>query len=80
MKIELMYTTLCRERCIKEKTVPDEDFLDFMDNVEKIVYDNINIYLLDLSDEDYYMYFDEGYTPEEVATIVIKNNHYNFSS
>ena len=59
---------------IKDKEDCDKQFIEFMDNIEQIVFDKFNLYLLDLPDEDYYEYYERKCTPEQVANIVIKGN------
>jgi fibronectin type 3 domain-containing protein len=44
-----------------------------MDQVEKIVSDEISISLIDLPDENYYDMYENDYSPQQVATIVINN-------
>lgn len=52
----------------------DNKFVKFMDNIEKRVYSRLKLYLLDLPDEDYHMFYKNGYTTKEIADLVIRNN------
>lgn len=55
----------------------DDDYINFliwMTNIEKIVYAKINSQLDDLPDEDYYNYYEDGVTYDNMAKMVIKNN------
>ena len=45
-----------------------------INQIEQIVFETLHMYLLDLPDEDYRCFFEEGCTPEEVADIVIEGN------
>lgn len=60
----------------KRNTKPeyyDINYLDWMDDVEDIVYDRLQIRLLDLPDQMYMHYFEEGCTAEEMADIVFED-------
>ncbi|VBB18185.1 hypothetical protein YASMINEVIRUS_648 [Yasminevirus sp. GU-2018] len=48
-------------------------FMHWIAQVERLVYNKLQMRLLDLSDEAYMMMFEEGVEPEYVANIVIKS-------
>jgi hypothetical protein len=54
---------------IKEK--PNLLFANWMDDIEKIIHNQLKMKLLDLPDENYWTLFDNGATPEEVAQNII---------
>ena len=60
-------------QCCFTNEIPDQNFINFMNVVELKVKNKIDFYLLDLPDEMYRDMFDEGYTSEQVANLVIKN-------
>lgn len=49
----------------------DEQFCEWIDEVEDGVLSNTHHYLLDLPDEMYMMYFEDGYSVSEMIHIVI---------
>ena len=56
-------------------------FINWIDNVEQIVKEQIFFELLDLPDEDYMLHWNKGTTPKEMANIIFQNNQFliNFS-
>ena len=59
---------------ILQNSTTNQNFIVFLDSVERIVYNNLNMYLLDLPDEDYYMAFQCGTTPEQMAKLIVQSN------
>lgn len=51
----------------------NKSYAYWMDDVEDIVYDRLQIRLLDLPDQMYMHYFEEGCTAEEMADIVFED-------
>ena len=51
----------------------DVKYSHWMDYVEDIVYYRLNVRLLDLPDQMYMHYFEEGCTPDEMADIVFED-------
>jgi hypothetical protein len=54
----------------------DYHFVEWIDEVEDIVFDVLNFELLDLPDENYMLMYEEHYKPSEVANIIISNFPY----
>lgn len=54
-------------------TEPDISFANWVNVVEKIVYNKLGVKLLDLPDESYMISFQEGITEKEMAKYVIKS-------
>jgi hypothetical protein len=52
-------------------------FEKWMSLVESLVYNEIKMKLIDLPDEDFRINYDDGLSPNGMATIVI-NNYYTF--
>lgn len=50
-----------------------DGFIKWIDEVENIVFDKTRLYLLEIQDELYIDHFDDGYTPQEMANIVIRD-------
>lgn len=51
-------------------TKTDENFIKWIDIIENIVMNNINMQLLDIPDEPYMNYFEQAYSPEQVVKII----------
>lgn len=65
------------KRNYKEQYNDDDiNFLIWMTNIEKIVYNKLNAALDEIPDEDYRLNYENKITYEEMAKIVIKNNRY----
>lgn len=54
-------------------TGQDVKFMVWMNTIEKLVVQKIDVCLTDLPDEDYMMMFTEGVTPGVMAHVVIDN-------
>jgi hypothetical protein len=50
------------------------NFFSWRSRVEKIVYDNLKIFLDDLPDENYRINFENGVSAQTMAEIVLSNN------
>ena len=59
------------KRCVATSEPVDESFVMFLNDVEQIVYDNSQLYLQDFTDEDYYRFYSDNCTPQEVAELVL---------
>lgn len=53
----------------------DQKFVKWIDEVEKLVFNTIHQYLLDLEDELYMDNYENGLTPKQMASIVIAHYH-----
>jgi len=71
----MLHSTL-KEMFKNNERITYINFLIWMTNTEKIVYAKIESRLDDLPDEDYYSYYEDGVTYDNMAKIVIKNNSY----
>jgi hypothetical protein len=72
----MSYTSVKYSTYYKRNTNPDYydiKYSDWMDQVEEIVYDRIKLQLLDLPDQMYMHYFENGYTTDEMADIVFED-------
>ena len=52
----------------------DTDFCDWIDQVEDLVISALDLYLLDLPDEDYIIHYSNKTTPEEMFKIILSSN------
>ncbi len=71
----MSYTSVKYSVYYKRNTDPkyyDKSYSRWMDKVEEIVYDRIHLQLLDLPDQMYMHYFEQGCTPDEMADIVFE--------
>jgi hypothetical protein len=50
------------------------NFFSWRSRVEKIVYDNLKVFLDDLPDENYRINFENGVSVQTMAEIVLSNN------
>jgi hypothetical protein len=69
----IKYTDNYRESCRRDGRSPDKNFISWMDKIESIVHKELNLYLLDLPDENYAIMFKEKeeYPPSSVAEMII---------
>jgi hypothetical protein len=52
------------------------NFFSWRSRVEKIVYDNLKVFLDDLPDENYRINFENGVSAQTMAEIVLSNNRF----
>lgn len=52
----------------------DEIFEKWMNEVEEYVFKQIGMYLLDIPDEDWVIWFTNGLTSEQAGKLVLKHN------
>lgn len=45
---------------------PDYNFISWIDNVEKLVFESYGVNLLDLPDKDYMYYYENNYQPDDM--------------
>lgn len=62
----------------KELNNDDYEFINWMNLIEYIVENKLGLKLLDLPDEMYRVYFEDGITYEKMAKMVIDNNNMFF--
>jgi hypothetical protein len=55
-------------------------FLRWVDTIERIVQDSLNVGLLDLSDQDYMMMFEDESDPQIVANNIINDANFIVSN
>jgi hypothetical protein len=53
-------------------------FMKWMNDIEDLVFNSLGLYLLDISDQNYMVMFEEGYTSKDVADYIIKEEFYNY--
>jgi len=69
-----MYSVNFMKKNTNKSLLHDYDgFINWINEVETIFFKEIGIYLLDVQDELYMDHYDEGYTPKQMAKIVIKH-------
>jgi hypothetical protein len=56
---------------------PNKKFISWIEKVEKKISTLLQVTLLDLPDEDYTIYFEEEYSPEEMCKIIFESNGLN---
>ena len=73
----IKYTDNYRKSCCRDGRSPDKDFISWMDKIESIVHKELNLYLLDLPDENYAIMFKEkeAYSPSSVAEMIIRQRN-----
>ena len=72
----MSYTNSRYSKYYKRNTDPEyynPKYSRWMDHVEDIVYDRLHLRLLDLPDQMYMHYFEQGCTPNEMADIVFED-------
>lgn len=74
------YSTYYLGRKQKNNEEVDEEFIKWIDKVEKIVFDKLNFRLLDLPDEEYVINYEKKMMPQKMAQIIITNfvNEFSF--
>lgn len=58
---------------------PDVKFVNWIVKVEKKIGTILELTLLDLPDEDYMMYFEDKYSPDEMCQIILESNGLEFN-
>jgi hypothetical protein len=72
------YARNYKNRIQRPLTKFEEDFCDWIDKVEKLVFDKISISLLDLDDELYMVNFEQGLSSCEMSKIIIEHYQENY--
>lgn len=67
------YSKYYISKCNKNQEMIDSDFIIWIDLVEMYVKSRTGFYLLDLSDEMYMLYFENGVDPMTICNMVIEN-------
>ena len=62
---------------LKSTNEPNIKFANWMNKVESKIKNKFNFELLDLPDEDYMMYFESLYTPNQMVQIILESNGLN---
>lgn len=70
------YTDWYIVSCQKSGEPIDTKFVQWINRVEKDVKKVLGCHLLDIPDEDYRMFFENGGSPRDMADYVIQNNRY----
>ncbi len=63
----MRYSDYYKEACKRNDNPLNDDFVQWIDRIEGIIYAKYKLHLLDIPDEDYMMFFDDGDTPETVV-------------
>lgn len=67
----MLYSRYYIQKCSKNNIIIDVDFFDWINNVEYIVLNKINMYLLELPDEAYIINYEHGMSYIEMAKKII---------
>ena len=57
----------------QENTQTKINFTDWKNFVYKLIYQHLNMHCIDLQDEDYWVYWNNNFLPEDMADIVIND-------
>jgi len=68
------YSNWYKQKCKQHHETIDVKFVNWVNNVETIVFNVMFVTLLDLPDEMYRINFENGVSPKNMAQIVINNN------
>ena len=60
----------------KRTNEPNYKFIQWINEIETIVFKEIGLKLLDLPDEPYMINFQDGLSPREIAESIIKSSSY----
>lgn len=66
-----MYSTWCQKH-----TQHEEGFIKWMDEIENSVFKEVGMYLLDLPDEDWCVWYTDGLSSVQATKLVLKHSLY----
>lgn len=75
-QVKYSYSTSYFAHCKKNKVVPSNSFVKWINSVEDQVYEILGHGLTDLPDEPYFVNFEDGVSSKDMAEHVIKENCY----
>ena len=52
----------------------DSNFIKWIDKIENEIYKKFQLYLRDLPDEDYILFYENNYSPKFIVKMIIQNN------
>lgn len=59
---------------ISRTTEPNQKFISWISIIEKTIQKKLSMDLIDLPDEDYMLYFESNYTPDDIIKIIFESN------
>ena len=76
----MKYSSYYMISCTKNKQTINYGFISWMNKIEDYFTQNYGLELLDLPDEAYMENYENGYSPEDMITIVIESNEFIFTN
>lgn len=69
------YSNYYIKKCEKSNKKPNMEFVIWITNIESFIEKNLNLSLLELPDDNYMFYFENGTTSEYIINKIIKDNY-----